>query len=878
MPPKPISAKAFIPLNSILLINSKSIEEINPESITIELVGEKAFGLACLPKFWTFPFIVISDELVTCFKSFNKKLVRQLLNPWINNIFEASKLIGINLQDRIIVRSSGHLEGLQERGKFYSVEGEMKDIYHPILKCLNALSSDKDLIGHKIPLVIQKYPAAISAKGHLSNESRFYKELRDWVGEFDDLKKRKDKEFKINIRNWRKKIAIGNQISNPLFCNLSPQVPETLKIPAAWGYQLGKRLHFEWVWDGDRIYLVQADQERLSDGLDPTKIILFYKKSSSRFIPKCIQRVDENHAKKYNKIHNVFIYMKLKLPFTQLYILDNQSIIKDLASGKLPPELKSDLLELIKSPLVIRTDIAKLENDNYQFLPRTDGVHDVDSAFGWLSKNSMEIQKDFDQDIAFIFHNFIPATSSAFALAVPNERKVQIEAIWGLPEGLYYNKHDKYIVDTINPFGRNLSHNDIKRFELQKRINFKNFFVAPDPNHHWKTQILNPKYSWRPSIKRIDWVKKIALESRRIAEEEGFPLSIMWFVGVPKQACSSPIFPWYHEYYDPAITRRSLTQRTKTPFDKSLIIKTKNDIELLDQEAQKIQSRVRRVRIQPQDESLLRDKNTLRQIGELTKKINAVILLEGGVLSHAYYQLMQTGATVEVPKTFEDLEDKKEFDKLVRDNVPSNIERGGEYVVKTSLTGEYKLKALRQKLIEESFEVLDSSLQNTIIEELADVNEVIDEILSMLNVSRDELQEYQKRKRQKAGGFKKGYVLLETKNPPPTEKEAKDTRALLGNEKDLNVRDVTIHGRKVIESSHTINKWSDRRDHNTAEELLLKLVIPLIRDTWATTSPEITIGTNSNEVVRARIKGKRLGVDLQIEISFFVPHKQLSLF
>ena len=149
----------------------------------------------------------------------------------------------------------------------------------------------------------------------------------------------------------------------------------------------------------------------------------------------------------------------------------------------------------------------------------------------------------------------------------------------------------------------------------------------------------------------------------------------------------------------------------------------------------------------------------MRLIGELCQKIGAVILLEGGVLSHAYYQLMETNAIVEVLQPFEDFDDTREFNKLVRDKVALNIEQGGEIVSTVKLSGESLLRALREKLIEEAFEVLDSIDQDSIVGELADVAEVVDGILSHISVGKDKLIQRQKQKREKTGGFKNGMKL-----------------------------------------------------------------------------------------------------------------------
>lgn len=873
------SLLSFKPISSLTIVTDEGKIEIPAESVTPERVGKKAFGLSCLPKSWTLPFIVVSDKLLSLWNSSPEGNREQLLKHWAEQIFAAVVSVGINKEAQIIVRSSGHSEGLDERGMFYSTTGTLNDITQPLNNCFQKLSSDNELKKHNIPLIIQKCAVPISTKGHLSNERRCYKEKRDWLGQFEKPKILEGKHFQINLRKWRKSIFVENKTDEPLRCNLTAHISEVLKIPAAWAYERKLRLHYEWVWDGKAIYLVQADQDHEAAGVKPDTVSELQKILPLKFTPKYLKQVNNAQAKKFEKIRNVFTYSRLGLPIIKLYALDDQSVINDLASGKLPSSLKEDLAEIVKGSLVIRMDIATDDIKRRQLLPRTHEVRELDRAVKWLKEKSAEIKnREVEEDVVFIFHNFVPSVSSAFAYAAPGERIVQIEALWGLPEGLYYNKHDKFIVDTQKSELEGMRYDDIGPFKVKKKINFKQFFIAPDNDGHWATKIIKPPYDWYRSIRRTDWIKGIAFESRRIAEVEGTPLSIMWFVGVPKGVCSRSILPWYHEPYDPNITSRALTHRTKTPFDKSLIIKTNVDIETLRKEAKTKHSSVRRVRIQPREEALLRDKDTLRVIGELTQKIGAIILLEGGVLSHAYYQLMETNAIVEVLHPFRDFEDKREFNKLVRDRVPSNIERGGEVVNKTRLSGEYLLRALKEKLIEEAFEVLDAVDQESIVSELADVMETIDGILSKLCVSKTELQNRQYQKREKTGGFKDGLVLLETENPLPT-KGNRESDTLFSNFCHTNGRDnFHLDDREVIEFSKKIYKWSDRREHQAATETILKLVVPMVKDSWEANTPEIVIESDSDVRAKVKIIGKRLGAKLQIRLSTFTPPKQLKLF
>lgn len=864
---------SLTPLSSLLFVQSNSVIKIVRDSLTIEQVGKKAFSLSCLPRPWTLPFIVVSADLLSLYKDAQENRA-QLVANWADKIIEAALSAGLQLQDSIIVRSSGQSEGIEERGQFYSVQGHLSTILQPLNECLQKLASDKGLDDQKIPLILQKLAVPISSKGHLSNERRFSKENRDWLGEFEEIKQQAARPFSINLRNWRRRIPVEQLTGKILECNLKAHVPEVLKIPAAWTYSRGLRIHFEWVWDGVAVYLVQADQETEIRGIDPTKSQLTKRRITSDFVPKCLRSINKHHANRYHKISNVFTYMKLGLPITNFYVLDSQDIINELALGKVASALESDLSELIKDSLVIRMDIASDDINKRQLLPRTNEVRDIEAALLWLKEKSAQFkERAAGDDIVFIFHNFVPSTASAFALAAPGKRKVQVEALWGLPEGLYYNAHDKYIVDTLS---KDLHNGNVSRFIVQERPSFKRYFVTPDKEGRWITQVLKPTYGWRGSIKNQEWVKEIAFESRRIVEEEGKALSIMWLIGVDEAVFARPVLPWYHEPFDTKIISRMPMRRTKTPFDKSLEIRTSGDIEVLRQEAEKPSSRVRLIRIRPQEEILLRDKNTLHIIGELAQKIDAVILLEGGVLSHAYYQLLLTNAVVEVAHPFNDFEDKREFNKLVRDKVPDNIVRGGELVRKTRLPGEHFLRALREKLVEEAFEVLDAADQDSIIGELADLREVIDGILSLLHVPKREVRKRQAQKREKVGGFEDGVVLLRTSNPLLTKKDAMQDSPLFGDSMQKELESVPFDIKAAGEFGQLIDKWTDRREHDAATEIMLRILVPLVRDNWTASTPETVLESDETNFIVGKMSGVRIGSKFQIELSIFY-QRQLRL-
>jgi predicted house-cleaning noncanonical NTP pyrophosphatase (MazG superfamily) len=862
------------PNRAVSLVDRDSCQALRPDQISVESVGEKAYGLACLPQEWTLPFFVISNDLAKSYLATQDASRGALVASWIENCKIALNEAGIHDDDAILVRSSAVSESIDERGKFHSISGYAAHMDQAIQSCLDKLCSDAELADERVYLIIQKELKPLSGKGHLSNERRCYEEARDWLGEFEAGGNSEGAVFTINLRNWRKKHSLAGDYG-PLHCNLKAMVKKTLETAAAWGYLQKLRLHFEWVWDGKKIYIVQVDNAASIGGINPTKDPNFSQKHRTDFSPKCLVKINKEHAQAFNKIRNVFTYLDLNLPITNLYALDNEDVLNQLTQGVVPQDLMDDLSELVVGSLVIRIDLATEDKEKRQLLPRTHEVRDAEQASIFLKEKAAELRsRGITEKIIFIFHNFIPAVTSAFAYAAPGQRKVLIESLWGLPEGLYYNSHDKVTVDTIKPRMKDLDGIGTNKFVLEKVPRFKHFFVAPDVDGKWVTKVATAPWDWKFSITKDEWIKEIALHSRMIAEKEGRPLSIMWFIDVPKWASKAPIFPWYHEEFDYSQIKRPRTHRSKTPFDQSLLIQSSSDVEQLRKETNLEKTLVCQVKIRPKEEALLRNKALLKDVGELAKKINAVILLEGATLSHAYYQLMQTQAIVEVVHPFEEKEEVREFNKLVRDKIPSNIAGGGERVQITKLSGELLLRALRDKLVEEALEVLDAESHDSIIEELADVSEVIDSILVQIKASKKDLLASQKAKRDRAGGFDNGFVLLETTNPSPNvAPERKNNLPLdLGSEAEDESPFLSMGS--LPQTSPILEKWADKRQHEKANELLLNLIVPITRDQWSADSAELNLG---DSILRARIRGTRSGPAIQLELSLFTLQQQLKL-
>ena len=105
---------------------------------------------------------------------------------------------------------------------------------------------------------------------------------------------------------------------------------------------------------------------------------------------------------------------------------------------------------------------------------------------------------------------------------------------------------------------------------------------------------------------------------------------------------------------------------------------------------------------------------------------------------------------------------EKVFGKLVRDLIPEIIESRGEVAVTRVLNDQEYQRELYKKLREECEEVISSTTTDEVVEELADVYEVMQAILTLEGKSISDVEEVAYQKKKKRGGFQKKIYLEKT--------------------------------------------------------------------------------------------------------------------
>ncbi len=102
------------------------------------------------------------------------------------------------------------------------------------------------------------------------------------------------------------------------------------------------------------------------------------------------------------------------------------------------------------------------------------------------------------------------------------------------------------------------------------------------------------------------------------------------------------------------------------------------------------------------------------------------------------------------------------YNKLIRDKIVDIIEKDGKKAIVSTLNDEqYKIELLK-KLLEEANEVANSSNSNEMLEELADVLEVIRYLAKINGKELNDIVTIADKKKEKRGGFDDKVFLEKT--------------------------------------------------------------------------------------------------------------------
>lgn len=110
---------------------------------------------------------------------------------------------------------------------------------------------------------------------------------------------------------------------------------------------------------------------------------------------------------------------------------------------------------------------------------------------------------------------------------------------------------------------------------------------------------------------------------------------------------------------------------------------------------------------------------------------------------------------------FTDLLKKNEYPKLIRDRIPEIVlEADGIEVQTRTLEHDEFIEFLKKKAVEEAVELASSDTDSNLLEEIADLRELLDALESAKGFTKEQVKSIQEDKRAKRGGFESRLLML----------------------------------------------------------------------------------------------------------------------
>jgi predicted house-cleaning noncanonical NTP pyrophosphatase (MazG superfamily) len=718
------------------------VQSFDAKALGPAACGQKAIGLAELPQHWAPPWMVLTTAGVL-------GLERRGSLPEGKGAHLFRELLR-GSERGVIVRSSAVGETISQRGVFESIECESSagQVRGAALRILEtARQRDPEC---EMAILIQRFEDR-HASGHLSNERRVSRERRGWFCEL---------ELPGARRSFRLRADSAPKKARSLRCADEVSLKRVLREIAQRMSALGDRYHLEWLWNGERIFVVQSDRESPAPGSVPGRAASVIGGSGTTRVRTRVFHTIPRKASPFPKIRNVQSFGQAGLPHGRFYVLDDLSALRELARGSVPERVGDDVERLTAMPLVIRTDVRAGRGEDLILRPRTDACLAAEAALGFLTKTAAELADEGigAEDFAFVAHHFIPAVSGAIARAAPDSPMVRVDATWGFPDGLSFYPHDSFEFDVSGK----------RPPEAKLRCKYEYMDVSADGS--WETKRTEPGWDWRSSLSKTE-LALVAGHAHRLAQFKRSEIELMSFIGVDPGSGLPSVLPWYSPTELAPLPEVEPSDRLYG--GRRQLISGFSDLDLAREELRSDPQRESvQIRLRPSFENL-RSRDFLEAVAALANQFGASIELEGSVLGHAYYLLAARQVPIRCIEPFVESDERQRFGKLVRDLIPVRIERHGESPTVYRATPEELRPLLREKLLEEAFEFYWSEGSAEALEELADLYELIDALSGVHGADIGAVVEASRAKRADRGGFEQGIVLVETSRRRPSSSQSR---------------------------------------------------------------------------------------------------------
>lgn len=704
-----------------------------------EEIGGKAAGLLTLPSAWTPPFVVLGRDFWKAWNAVDRSAKGTFaaagqgepppLAELVSRCRATSRAAGL------IVRSNAPSEsGSEARGRYISLDVPL-DIEETLRGVDRVLSQGTD--SEPVFAVVQ-IRMRRQALGHLSNERRVAERRSQWLIE--------ETQADGESTKAKKRISIGP--GEPLSMDVGDrnELYEALRAIAFDLYgQTPERLHCEWVWDGEHLWILQRDVIRTPPPGAGTHYLEQKPEATggagSSPSLRCICSLSKEEAGAWSKLGRRYVMEDAGLPVAPVYLLPGSSFAIDRDRDF--ADLRHDLRVLAgkEEPLVLRTDLVERRREASLSLPTSPPLVSVEALLEWMTKTAEEFGRQGipDSDWAFLPASLVPARASVMVQARPRSQLIRLDALWGFPDGVACLPHDSYSLLSNTP-------------DIRRRKSHKGTCLLWHPERGWVFEAIFAPYDWLEVLSDEE-ILCAASWARRLANQLGEEIQLMVLARIGGGRGEQAMLAWHYTDHKVPVHRKTLPT---LPAGTLAEVSGPDDLEAIQPELNV------GIVFRPAVE-WRRDPDFVNAVAARAANLRLPIFFEGSTLGHTFYLLSSAGANVvsigsQIPEL-----PPSDYNKLVRDRIPNIVtESGGRArIVRAGQSQAGWL--LRQKLVEEAFEVWNSS-DDEIVGELADLIEVLNALYQHLSLDPAAVEAVREEKREKRGGFEE-LVFLEYTRP-----------------------------------------------------------------------------------------------------------------
>jgi hypothetical protein len=403
--------------------------------------GRKASGLLILPVSWSPPFAALPLWIYETWLTTQR--IAEALTRLPSDLTKVMQVLTTNGHQRLIIRSSAGAETLEHRGLYLSRVVHAKASITDVAREIEAIydhfrrQERTDSLG----IILQSYIEPDLA-GHLSNEVHLSPTRNQWKYEVE----KPDYAPHVGLNS---KDAVPIDSERPISVLERKQLKNVFRMVGRWiNEHVAARTHIEWCLSENNLWLVQLDTERPSStGIDPRLMPAVRGIDPKRTAPspRVFTLYEVGADTPWQKLQNIADFnVGTQVPHHRLYFADGSNLTTALDTPEGIQRLATEIDDLTNHRAVVRTDLLTV-NLTALNLPRTQTVSGT-HAVAWILEQLPRLvsKVDHPENVCFIVHGFIPARSSAWSYFVPGDDIVEIDTLWGLPDGLQFLPHDSF--------------------------------------------------------------------------------------------------------------------------------------------------------------------------------------------------------------------------------------------------------------------------------------------------------------------------------------------------------------------------------------------------------------------------------------------------